>query len=123
MSTANKILKAIYTNSLTIKQLYKVIDDKSEETIRGRISELLKRQLIAKFNGKITITDKGRKYMEERVLEEDIQEEGQYIPQYNFTVIKNEQSVGIWAGTEEQAHNLAKLIYGTNYEVNNIGQN
>lgn len=115
MSLANKILKILCEKPLTINQLDKKID-MPVQTIYGRISELKTRKLIKKINGKFVITELGNEYINKYIKIEAMKNFSHNV-EWNY-IINNK--VKIYAINEQQAHKLAKLIYGSSTEINQI---
>ena len=140
MSTANRILKIIYSNSdgfsgLSTNQIQKIITDKSQSNVRGRISELTKRGLVKRFNGKIQITDEGKKYIDNHGnnnnfqikltnhnrLSDRLSNKADFSEGFNYIITKkSKQNIKVWAKNEQNAQTLAKQIYGTGFKIKNI---
>ena len=113
MKDSNEILFVIQYDPHTLSELYDMLPF-SKNTIRGRLHELYTKSLVRKIHGKFAITDSGLNELKK----DDIKG-------YNFIITKNnsKSSTRIYAENQERAHSTAKLIYGSNYEVNSIGTN
>jgi hypothetical protein len=112
MSLTNEILNLIYDEKLSINQLCKIIDKEPKSTIYGRLSELKSRKLIKKISGKFITTDSGKMYIDNIVENSDCK------IKWNYKVNKK---LKILVCNKEQADKLAKLIYGSNVYIKQIG--
>jgi len=142
MSIANKVLKTIYNEPLSIKQIHNKLSGVPETTIYGRVSELKTRKLVKKIGGKFTITEKGKTYInkskEKYVFKEQVKynyeiekpnitELLDYLYSDNIKDIHDETpfligdgNLKIYAKNDQQAYNLAKVIYGSDVEIKDI---
>jgi len=116
MSIANRILKVIYDTPQSIKQINTRISELPETTIYGRISELKTRKLVKKIGGKFVITEKGKTYLdkttEKYVFKEQVE--------YNYEIGIRDTITRIYAKNDQQAYELAKVIYGSKVEIKYI---
>jgi len=141
MSIANRILKLIHDKPLSIKQINTRLSELPETTIYGRVSELKTRKLVKKIGGKFVITDKGKTYInkfadkivfKEQVeynyeiekpgtgLQDYLYHDDNYDPSDTTAWNITDTIVKIYAKNNQQAYNLAKVIYGSEVEIRDI---
>lgn len=111
MNDSIEILKILENEPCTLSKIY---DNTllTKSTVRGRLYELRQKHYIKKLYGKFNITPEGILELERTVT-----------ICYNYIVYNtiNKTHTNIYAETRSKAETLAKVIYGTNYKVDNIG--